>query len=163
MRRDCLDWLGYLPYTQVVMGSNPIPSTSMEVPSNVWLCKVCVVANILCEKKKVNIKTDIPSVTRGNIIDLFTKTCYITIAWFWEVLKIICKLWFRRLWSNRSSVTITTATPIITFAIIVVHKCLKKIFNYLFGGAEPYVSQDFLCKKKTAGRNNTAWEYQSWI
>jgi hypothetical protein len=24
--RDCLDWLGYLPYTQVVMGSNPIPS-----------------------------------------------------------------------------------------------------------------------------------------
>ncbi len=25
-RRGCLDWLGYLPYTQVVMGSNPIPS-----------------------------------------------------------------------------------------------------------------------------------------
>jgi hypothetical protein len=26
LRRDGLDWLGYLPYTQVVMGSNPIPS-----------------------------------------------------------------------------------------------------------------------------------------
>ena len=25
-RRGGLDWLGYLPYTQVIMGSNPIPS-----------------------------------------------------------------------------------------------------------------------------------------
>ena len=28
--RDCLDWLGYLPYTQVVMGSNPIPSMLLK-------------------------------------------------------------------------------------------------------------------------------------
>lgn len=30
-RRGCLDWLGYLPYTQVVMGSNPIPSILIQI------------------------------------------------------------------------------------------------------------------------------------
>jgi hypothetical protein len=29
--RGCLAWLGYLPYTQVVMGSNPIPSMLFQV------------------------------------------------------------------------------------------------------------------------------------
>src|SRR6185295_14227909 len=29
--RGCLAWSGYLPYTQVVMGSNPIPSMLFEV------------------------------------------------------------------------------------------------------------------------------------